>query len=162
MTEIEKNNMISAEYSRIISYYEDLSEGQIAVIYPLVQNAAVMRTILEELREIIISTGVIEEYVNGEHQRGLKQSAAVQAFNSTIKNYASVIKQLFGLLPPEKRPAPSVSAFTPHVKTHEEWEAEMRETDERQAQLNAEFAAAVEKQKRDREKWAKLHTEVVK
>ena len=162
MTEIEKNNFIYDEYQRISSFFEDLTEGEAAVIYPLIKSAAFMRMVLEDLSERISKEGSVEEYQNGENQRGMKQSAALQAYNSTVKNYVGVIKQLFSLLPPEKRPEPSVSAFTPHVKTHEEWEAEMRETEERQAQLNAEFAAAAEKQKRDREEWAKKHQEVLR
>lgn len=150
MTETEKNNLIYEEYERISSYYVDLSEGQAAIIYPLIKSAAVMRMALEDLAEFFIKEGTVEAYQNGEHQKGLKQSAALQAYNSTVKNYAGVIKQLYGLLPREKRPTVS-EVFTPRQKTPEEWNEEIRKDTERAARINAEIAAAAEKQRRDRE-----------
>ncbi len=99
MTEIERNERISKEFSRINIYFENLEENEKAVITPLVQNAAFMKVTLDDLQEIIASEGVIEEYRNGRTQYGLKPSAALQSYNNLIKNYASVIKTLFGLLP---------------------------------------------------------------
>ena len=39
------------------------------------------------------------QYKNGENQFGLKKSAALEAYNTIIKNYNSVIKQLLDILP---------------------------------------------------------------
>lgn len=91
-----------------------------------------MKVTLEDLQKVINTEGVTEEYQNGANQRGVKQSAALQSYNSLIKNYASVIKALSQLLPPEKK-ATAYSSFqilNPREKTEEELEAERRELEE--------------------------------
>ena len=60
-----------------------------------------MKVTLEDLQRIINEEGVTETYQNGANQRGIKQSATLQSYNSLIKNYASVIKTLSQLLPKE-------------------------------------------------------------
>ena len=147
-TELEKEKRISEEFNRISIYFEKLDENERAVIVPLIQNAAFMRVTLEDLQEIIAEQGPVEAYQNGANQSGMKQSAALQSYNATVKNYAAVIKTLFGLLPPMERPA----AFKPCVKTEKEREAERRQMEERQKRINAEIAAAAEYQRRQREK----------
>lgn len=105
MTDLSEDKRISAELARISVYFEALDENQKAVVSPLVQNAAFMRVTLDDLQSAISSGGTVDEYQNGQHQRGMKQSAALQAYNSTMKIYLSTIKTLFGFLPPLERQA---------------------------------------------------------
>lgn len=134
MTELERNNKISAEFQRIIVYFETLDENEKAVIDPLIRNAAFMRVALDDLQEIIAEQGPVEAYQNGNNQFGMKQSAALQSYNSLVKNYAAVIKTLFGLLPKMKRPA-----VIPFAIREEETAEERKERLQREQQTFAEW-----------------------
>ena len=74
------------------------------MITPILQNAAFMRVTLEDLQQLILEEGVVDEYQNGENQHGKKQSAALQSYNALVKNYAAVSKTLTQMLPPERKP----------------------------------------------------------
>ena len=54
---------------------------------------------LTKLENYISIHGVSEEYQNGENQYGKKMSTEASAYNTMIKNYTSIIKQLCELLP---------------------------------------------------------------
>ena len=150
MTEISKENRIEAELKRISRYFESVAENQRAVVSPLLQNAAFMAITLEDLQEQINSEGVVDTYMNGKNQYGVKQSATLQSYNSLIKNYAAVIKTLSGLLPPEPKVPLSIK-WEPREKTPEEWEAERRRDEEHQRQILAEIDRAAELQRKQRE-----------
>ena len=96
-----KEERIKTELERISKHFESVNESQRAIVTPLLQNAAFMKVTLEDLQRIINEEGVTETYQNGANQRGIKQSATLQSYNSLIKNYASVIKTLSQLLPKE-------------------------------------------------------------
>ena len=66
---------------------------------PLVEQAAFMRITLEDLQKQINEEGCVEEYQNGKNQQGFKTTAALQAYNSTVKNYAAVCERLDRILP---------------------------------------------------------------
>lgn len=93
------NDRIKAEYKRLYALLDGIDANQLAAAIPLIQNSAFMKVTLDDLQMQIASEGVSEQYQNGENQKGVKQSAAIQAYNSLIKNYASVTKMLFALLP---------------------------------------------------------------
>lgn len=102
---------------------------------PLLHRAAFMRVTLEQLEEKINTDGVTETYRNSETQYGTKQSSTLQSYISVAKVYASVIKTLSGMLPPEQRP--KVSPF--QMKTPEERKREDDECIERAVRINAEI-----------------------
>ena len=53
---------------------------------------------LLDLKEIIKRTGAVEFYQNGATQKGIKKSAAVDSYNTILKNYITVHKQLAALI----------------------------------------------------------------
>lgn len=65
-------------------------------------EAAFMAASLYELRKIINEKGYIEEYQNGANQKGIKKCSEVEIYNTMIKNYSAIIKQLTDLLPKEQ------------------------------------------------------------
>lgn len=65
----------------------------------LINNTAFMTVLLESLQKEITEHGCTEEYQNGENQKGVKKSAAFDAFTSTMKNYMAAVKQLCDLAP---------------------------------------------------------------
>lgn len=130
------------EFSRIIKFYESLSENKKEFLSPLIQNAAFMRVTLDDLQEIITKEGPVDSYQNGANQSGMKQSAALQAYNALVKNYASVIKRLTDMLPPMKQNAVSFAQIKP---------AQEQDEDERIKQINEEIDRAVVFQQKQRE-----------
>ena len=48
-------------------------------------------------------TGFIEQYQNGEHQFGTKESTASRSYSTMVKNYTGVIRTLLSCLPEEKQ-----------------------------------------------------------
>ena len=115
MPDLDKEKRICNEFERISIYFANLSEDELSVITPLIQNASFMHVTLEDLQKIIAEQGPIEEYKNGENQFGQKQSAALQSYNALVKNFASVIKTLFSLLPKEKKQSTKLDALLQEV-----------------------------------------------
>lgn len=131
MPELSKEKRITRELNRISKFFEEVAANQKAIVKPLLQNAAFMKVTLEDLQDIINAEGVTDHYQNGANQHGVKQSATLQSYNSLIKNYASVIKTLAQLLPPEKKPSAYDKWLEMHrPKTAEELEEEEREREE--------------------------------
>lgn len=123
--------------------FNDTDANKRAIVEPLIANAAFMAVTLEDLQAAINTDGVVDTYRNGENQNGVKTSAALQAYNSTLKNYNTVIKQLYALVPYEK----------PQAKIAELQDDTPKETEEeRTARINAEIERAAAWQ---REQWAK-------
>lgn len=99
MSKSTKEKRIQEEIDRLTVFYEDIDEMERAVVTPLVKNAAFMKITLEDLQKQINEEGPVDTYQNGEGQFGKKQSAALQSYNSLIKVYTNVTKQLFRNLP---------------------------------------------------------------
>lgn len=139
--EIDKRVII--ERDRLAAMYEDLEESKRSMIQPLIERAAFMRVLLEDLEDEIRKTGAVERYQNGEHQSGMKQSSALQAYNATLKVYASVIKTL-SLKVPQKR----VLTFAERLmkEREEERAREAAKSDEEKAE---ERAAMYEESRRE-------------
>ena len=108
-----------------------------------------MAVTLEELQAEVNADGVTDHYTNGANQEGQKASAALQAYNSTLKNYNTVIKQLYSLVP-NVRLQSKIAAIQDNKP--KETEAE------RLARINAEIARGAAIQKAQREKEAKANT----
>lgn len=79
--------------------FKEIEEKKKKTVEKLVINAAFMAISLEDLQNIINEKGYTEEYQNGANQKGVKKCSEVEIYNTMIKNYSSVIKQLTDLLP---------------------------------------------------------------
>ena len=53
---------------------------------------------LAKLEKIIATKGWVEEYQNGANQNGVKKSTEGEMYNSIMKNYSSLMKQLEDML----------------------------------------------------------------
>lgn len=98
-----KEERIKKELNRLKRIYRVLTPNKLAIVTPLLENAAFMKVTLEDLQGIINDNGCSDEYQNGANQFGKKTSADLQAYNSLIKNYNTVSDRLEKLLPPEQR-----------------------------------------------------------
>ena len=132
-----KEKRIEEELLRISLYFEDIDENRKAVIKPLIQNSAFMKITLDDLQDQIASSGVVEHYQNGANQSGMKQSAALQSYNSLVKNYAAVTKTLFSLLPSMKRTA----AYIEMQRRNSENE-KIKQLEQENSKLSANLARA--------------------
>ncbi len=103
MPDLTKEERIKREFSRLARIYKVLPKNKLAIVTPLLENAAFMRITLEDLQANINKNGCSDEYKNGENQYGKKAAADLQAYNSLIKNYNIVSDRLEKLLPPEQR-----------------------------------------------------------
>lgn len=102
-----KEQKIRTELDRLSILFEDLDENKRELLDSVLQNAAFMKVTLDELQEEIAKTGAVERYQNGANQYGLKQSAAVQAYNALVKNYTAIMKVLGERLPYKTKPTVS-------------------------------------------------------
>lgn len=87
------------ELRKLKKIFREIEPQRLKIVEKLIENAAFMGASLKELQEEIEENGYIEIYQNGANQRGKKKSSEVEVYNTMIKNYSSVIKQLIDLLP---------------------------------------------------------------
>lgn len=95
----EKDKRIDREIRRIKLFLKDLPDDRVKTVDSLIRNAAFMTITLEDLQHSMVVNGVISEYQNGENQWGTKKSPEVEIYNSMIKNYMALMKQITDLLP---------------------------------------------------------------
>lgn len=100
---IEKNKTIKKEANRLKKLFKDLEENKKKLAKSLIENAAFMSTTLEDLKKDIVKYGVKETYVNGRDQYGFKESIESKTYNTMIKNYMNIIKQLNDMMPEQKK-----------------------------------------------------------
>lgn len=98
-----KEQLISAEKRKLKKICDNLDEKVKKAVESLVEEAAFMAASLYELRKIIDEKGYTEEYQNGANQKGIKKCSEVELYNTMIKNYTSVVKQLTDLIPKEQQ-----------------------------------------------------------
>ena len=97
-----KDEIIEKEYKKLSGIYTKLNTKTKKSINSLMNEAAFMSASLYELRQIINAKGYTEEYQNGANQKGVKKSSEIEIYNTMIKNYSAVMKQLTDLLPKEE------------------------------------------------------------
>ena len=98
-SEKTKVRRINQEIKKLKTFYKDLPAEKLHMATRLIERAAFQLVTLEELEEEITRAGCIEEYKNGDNQNGVKQSAALQAYNALFKNYQATLKELSAQLP---------------------------------------------------------------
>ena len=97
-----KEERINKEKARLKRQFSRIDKKRKGMVQRLIENAAFMATTLEDLQQEINENGCVSEYKNGENQFGTKKSPEVEIYNTMVKNYAAVIRQLTDLLPEEE------------------------------------------------------------
>ncbi len=98
---METKSLIEKEKQRLFKIFSGLPQNKIDTVSGLIDNAAFMLVQMQFMQERINEEGVTIKYQNGENQWGYKKSPDVETYNSFIKQYTTIIKQLVDLLPPE-------------------------------------------------------------
>lgn len=106
---MEKENVNSIELNEVPAFsnelrklkriFKNIPKDKKNLVQKLIDSAAFMTVELTKLENHITVNGVSEVYQNGENQYGTKLSTEASAYNTMIKNYTSIIKQLCELLP---------------------------------------------------------------
>ena len=109
-SEKAKARRISQEVRKLKAFYKDLPADKLHITEKLIERAAFQLVTLEDLEEEINRNGFLEAYQNGDKQSGIKQSAALQAWNALYKNYQATMKDLSAQLP-ERRAVSKLDAF---------------------------------------------------
>ena len=92
------------------AYFGAVPEKQ-SLCLQLITNAVFLEEQLTKLQSEIRENGVVSEYKNGENQWGTRKSPEVDVYNSMIKNYTSVIKQINDILPDAPSAEDELTAF---------------------------------------------------
>ena len=100
---IDKNKKITKETNKLKKLFKELPENKKKMTEKLIENASFMSITLDELKNDIKIYGVKETYVNGKDQYGFKESIESKTYNTMVKNYMNIIKQLNDMLPEEKK-----------------------------------------------------------
>ena len=87
------------ELKKLNKIFKNISKDKKDLVQKLIKSAAFMTVELTKLDNYISIHGVSETYQNGENQYGTKTSTEASVYNTMIKNYTSIIKQLTELLP---------------------------------------------------------------
>lgn len=89
---------IKAEYNRLIKLFKTAPKEKLALARKLISRAAFLAIAIDEFEKDISENGYEQEYQNGEHQKGMKKSAAADLHVSYSKNLFAVMKQLNEML----------------------------------------------------------------
>ena len=68
-----KEERIKKELNRLKRIYRVLTPNKLAIVTPLLENAAFMKVTLEDLQKIINDNGCSDEYQNGANQFGKRR-----------------------------------------------------------------------------------------
>lgn len=90
---------INKEVRRLKKIFDNIDEDKKKIVQGLFENAAFLSTQMKLMMKRINEDGVTIKYQNGENQWGYKKSPDVDTYNSFIKQYTTIIKQLTDLLP---------------------------------------------------------------
>lgn len=77
----------------------------------LIRKAEFMHEELLKLQAIIKEKGWVEEYQNGQNQKGLKKSSEGDTYNQLIKNYAAIMRQIIDKLPADTEKDDELTQF---------------------------------------------------
>lgn len=92
---------INKERRRLDVIFEDLEGNAMDLYEGLVYRASFMRITLEDYEKDINERGSVDWFSQGDQEPYERARPIVQLYNTTNKNYQSIIKQLTEMLPQE-------------------------------------------------------------
>lgn len=111
LTEIQKEEEISKNFKKLKRIFRFLDKDRRSFAEKLCRKAAFMDVTLDEMQAQITAEGYVVEAVNGNGFRVKMDHPAVKTYNTMIKNYTAVMKQLADLLPEGSEEADEIMAF---------------------------------------------------
>lgn len=78
--------------------FENINDNKSKLALSLLDKADFMNSTLQDLEKKVKEDGVVTEMVQGTYVIE-RENPALRSYNTTVKNYTSVIKQIVDLLP---------------------------------------------------------------
>lgn len=100
--ELTVDERIKREVNRLNRIFKNIDADKKNIVKGLIENASFMFIQMSLMTQRINEDGVTVKYQNGENQWGYKKSPDVETYNSFIKQYTTIIKQLTDLLPKDE------------------------------------------------------------
>lgn len=94
-----RKNKLTTEIKRLAPLENLFDEDHKLIAGCLINDIAFMTVTMDEAKSIIAASGIIEEYQNGENQKGYKKSSAVETYDKMANSRLRCIKQLCDMLP---------------------------------------------------------------
>lgn len=111
-----KEEKILAEYRKLKRFSMKFDKDKKNIAEKLCKKAAFMDVTLEELQQLVIDEGTVVEGKNGNGFNVKSEHPALKSYNTMIKNYTQVIKQLVDLMPQGAEEADELLAFVKRKK----------------------------------------------
>lgn len=115
---MSKEERIKAKQAELMAIFTEIDDNRLTVASDLIKQAAFMSATLEDLAEIISEEGLVEEYCNGQNQRGRKVSSNAKMYATLIGKYDAIVSKLLNLLPKSNVPARPEPILTKIKKTN--------------------------------------------
>lgn len=91
-------NQRSSDAKKIRESFKKAPKNVQILVSKLIESHYFMTITLEKLENDILANGYVSDYKNGENQFGTKKSPEIDIYNTMIKNYSAVTKQLYDIL----------------------------------------------------------------
>lgn len=98
----EKEKIRKKELNKLNRIFKQLPKEKQKLAEGLKSQAAFMVATLAELQEIMNREGPVELFEQGT-QKMLREHPAAKTYNTMVRNYTSICKALFDLLPEEEK-----------------------------------------------------------
>lgn len=106
---------VKREVARLNKLFKKLPQNKFKLAQGLIQQAARLRVRLDRLWVDIVETGETELFSQSDKTEPYeRERPSARLFTATDKNYQSVMKQLFDLLPPEETEVNELAEFLKH------------------------------------------------
>ena len=117
MNETEFNKAVRKERNKLNKLLRDanISDNKKKAFVPIIENVALMKVKLDELREEIAHEDFMVEYDNGGGQKGIRENPKFKRYESFFKTFMLGMGRIIDELPDEKMSseAITVEGFTP-------------------------------------------------
>lgn len=99
--DLEKEDRIKKEKARLKRQFAKIDKKKKSVVEGLIERAAFMRIMLEDMEADIKVNGYVEKFSQGQQDPYDRKRPVVDSYNTMNANYQKIIKQLTELMPKE-------------------------------------------------------------
>lgn len=117
---LEKEARIKREKMRLRRQFAKIDKKKKSVVEGLIERAAFMRIMLEDMEADIKEKGYVEPFSQGNQAPYDRKRPVVDSYNTMNANYQKIIKQLTELMPKEIVPKPASDGFEEFVNGRED------------------------------------------
>lgn len=111
---------ISTEITRLSKLFADIDPNKKKLVNATIKDVAFLTVAMNDLREEMATSGLIDEYKNGPDQYGKKQSIALQSYLQCSNKLTAAMKILNDQLPKTEPKKPDADDFDDFVYSRSE------------------------------------------